>query len=56
VGQREVVLRIEPVFDQRVDVIDVELAAMEDKVDRIIANEAAAGLAGEELLLEPCPL
>jgi hypothetical protein len=51
-GQREVVLGVETVLNQRVDVVDVELAPVEHQVDRLIANEAAACLPAMEATLQ----
>lgn len=36
--------------------IDVKLPLMEHKIDRVIADEAATGLAREQLLLQRGPL
>jgi hypothetical protein len=50
-GDSEIVLRIEPVFNQRIDVVNIELALVQDQIDRFIADETAARLPRQQLLL-----
>lgn len=45
VSEREIVLGIEAIFNQRVDVIDVELPFVQHEVHRVVADEAVTGLA-----------
>ena len=49
VRQRKVVLCIKPVFEEGIDVVDIELALVENQVDRLVADETVAVLA----LVEP---
>ena len=53
---REIILGIEAVCDQRVDVIYVELPFVQYQVNRIVADEAATSLTIEQLLFKPKPL
>ena len=51
-GQGKVVLAIQSVFQKRVDVVNVELPAVEYKVNRAVADETAAILALAEPVLK----
>ena len=48
-GQREVVFGIQPVLEQRIDMVHIELTFVENQVDLFVTDEAMAVL----LLVEP---
>ncbi len=55
-SQREVVLGIQAFFDERVDVIDVELPFVQNKVDQLVTDEAPPRLASQQPLFQGRPL
>jgi hypothetical protein len=52
VGQREVIFAIQSVLDQRIDMINVKLAFMEEKINEFITDEASATLALKQSSLQ----
>ena len=51
-GESEIVLGIEAVFDQRIDVVDVKLSFVQYQIDRLGANEAISSLASQEFAFQ----
>jgi hypothetical protein len=49
-GDREIVLGIEPFFNQGINVIDVELAFLQNQINEFIANKTPARLPREQCL------
>ena len=55
-SQREVVLRIQSLLNERVDVINIKLPFVQHEIDRIVANETPAALPFKESFVELVPL
>ena len=56
VREGEVIFGVEPVFNERVDMVDIQLTLVEHQIDGLLADETLPALPCEKLLFQRCSL